>query len=85
MAQTLNMGDKDMEMTKRLNFMEKMLSTCSTPTVILLKIRLFINPETGNSNPMISDTVPMALPEELISITKKIPAPIRQPEVTTGP
>ncbi len=79
MAQTLNIGDKDMEMTNALTlFGDKMVDLLypdrEPPTDPIVS-----NPGNWKFNAIKLDTVPLALPDELISISK-LPAP----DPTTG-
>ena len=73
MAQTLNMGDKDMEATNALKLYGKDIVDVLYPDRDTNEDPVVFKPGTWKFKPVISDTTPMALPDELIRITNKIP------------
>ncbi|HZB12743.1 MAG TPA: penicillin acylase family protein [Chryseolinea sp.] len=75
MAQTLNMGDKDMEMTNALKLYGKEIVDILYPDRDTPDDPVVYKPGNWKFKPLISDTIPKALPDELISITHKMPAP----------
>jgi penicillin G amidase len=79
MAQTLNMGDKDIEMTNALKVFGKEMLDVLYPDRDLLDDPIVDNPKGWNFKAVTLDTVPMALPEELINIKKLPPS-----DPTTG-
>jgi len=70
MAQTLNMGDKDMEMTNALKLFGKETLDLLYPDRELSVDPIVDNPGGWKFNPIKLDSVPMAVPDELISIQK---------------
>ncbi len=74
MAQTLNMGDKDIKMTNALKLFGKETLDLLYPDRELNVDPIVDNPGGWKFNPIKLDTVPVALPEELIAI-KKLPNP----------
>jgi penicillin G amidase len=74
MAQTLNMGDKDMEVTNALKLYGKDIVDVLYPDRDTPEDPVVYKPGSWKFKPVIPDTTPMALPEELIRITNKIPS-----------
>ena len=70
MAQTLNMGDKDIEMTNALSLFGKETIDLLYPDREPSEDPIVDNPEGWNFNPVNLDTIPLALPDELIAIDK---------------
>jgi len=79
MAQTLNIGDKDIEMTNALKLFGKNYVDLLYPDNENVGDPIVDNTGNWAFKPVTLDTVPLALPDELISITKG-PAP----DPTTG-
>lgn len=79
MAQTLNMGDKDIEMTNALKLYGKEMVDLLYPDDEKVGDPIVNNPGGWNFEPITLDSVPLALPDELIKINK---APGADP--TTG-
>ena len=79
MAQTLNMGDKDIEMTNALKLYGKQMVDLLYPDDEKPGDPIVNNPGAWKFNPVKLDTVPLAVPDELIRIKK---APGADP--TTG-
>ncbi|HYG18061.1 MAG TPA: penicillin acylase family protein, partial [Ohtaekwangia sp.] len=74
MAQTLNMGDKDMEMTNALKLFGSEMVELLYPDIEGAGDPIVDNPGGWKFDPVTLDTVPLALPDELIRV-KKRPAP----------
>lgn len=74
MAQTLNIGDKDLEMTNALKVFGKDVVDLLYPDREPVTDPVVDNPNGWKFNPVKLDTVPMALPDELVNI-KKLPNP----------
>lgn len=74
MAQTLNIGDKDMEMTNALKLFGKQYVDLLYPDDERVGDPIVDNPGSWGTKPVTLDTIPLAVPEELIRITKS-PAP----------
>lgn len=72
MAQTLNIGDKDIEMTNALKLFGKETLDLLYPDRELSIDPIVDNPGGWKFNPIKLDSIPMALPDELITI-KKLP------------
>jgi penicillin G amidase len=70
MAQTLNMGDKDIEMTNALKLFGKETLDLLYPDREPTTDPIVDNAGNWKFNPIKLDTVPMALPDELIAIDK---------------
>ena len=79
MAQTLNMGDKDIEMTNALNLWGKEVVDLLYPDNEKVGDPIVDKPGGWNFEPVTLDDVPLALPDELIHVSK---APGSDP--TTG-
>jgi penicillin G amidase len=79
MAKTLNIGDKDMEMTNALQLFGKETVDLLYPDDEGVGDPIVDNPGGWKFNPIKIDTVALAMPTELINI-KKIPGP----DPTTG-
>ena len=79
MAQTLNMGDKDIEMTNALNLYGKTMVDLLYPDNENPGDPIVEKPGGWNFNPVSLENFPVALPQELIDIKK---APASDP--TTG-
>jgi penicillin amidase len=75
MAQTLNMGDKDMEMTNALKLYGKDVVDLLYPDRDTMEDPVVSRPGAWNFKSVLSDTLPMAVPDELITIKNKIPGP----------
>ncbi|WP_276373619.1 penicillin acylase family protein [Chryseolinea sp. H1M3-3] len=80
MAQTLNMGDKDIEMTNALKLYGKNIVDLLYPDRDIQEDPIVSKPENWKFKPVLSDSIPMAIPEELVKISNKIP----QQDPTTG-
>ncbi len=72
MAQTLNMTDKDIEMTNSLKLFGKDVVDLLYPDRDTPDDPIVSKPGAWNFKSVVSDTIPMAMPEELIKI-KNIP------------
>lgn len=70
MAQTLNMGDKDIEMTNALSLFGKETIDLLYPDREPTEDPIVDNPGGWKFNPVKLDTIPLALPDELIAIDK---------------
>jgi len=70
MAQTLNMGDKDMEMTNALKLFGKQYIDLLYPDHEKVGDAIVENAGKWNFTPISLDTVPLAVPQEFISIAK---------------
>lgn len=70
MAQTLNMGDKDIEMTNALSLFGKETTDLLYPDHEPSEDPIVDNPGGWNFTPVKLDTIPLALPNELIAIDK---------------
>jgi penicillin amidase len=79
MAQTLNIGDKDIEMSNALKLFGKDMIDVLYPDREPLTDPIVDLPGGWKFNPIKLDTVPLAVPEELISVKKLPPA-----DPTTG-
>ena len=79
MAQTLNMGDKDIEMTNALHLYGKEMVDLLYPDNEKTGDPIVDNPGGWDFEPITLSGVPMALPDELIAIKKAPPA-----DPTTG-
>jgi penicillin amidase len=75
MSQTLNMGDKDMEMTNALKLFGKEMVDVLYPDRDTEEDPIVHKPGNWKFKSMIPDTVPLALPDELIRISDKRPPP----------
>jgi penicillin G amidase len=73
MAQTLNMGDKDIEMTNALTLFGKDAIDLLYPDREAVTDPIVDNAGKWTFKPVTLETVPSALPAELIEIKKKIP------------
>jgi penicillin G amidase len=69
MAQTLNMGDKDMQMTNALNLFGKEMVDLLYPDREPVGDPIVDKPNSWSFDAVTLDNVPLALPEELIAIT----------------
>lgn len=74
MAQTLNIGDRDMEMTNALKLFGKETLDLLYPDRDLKTDPIVDNPGGWKFNPIKLDTVPLAVPDDLINV-KKLPNP----------
>ncbi len=74
MAQTLNMGDKDMEMTNALRLFGKEMVDLLYPDNEHAGDPIVDKPGAWNFTPIDLGDVPLALPDELINIQKGSPA-----------
>ena len=79
MAQTLNIGDKDIEMTNALKIFGKQVVDLLYPDNENVGDPIVDNPGGWKFNPIKLDTLPLAIPEEIITV-KKLPGP----DPTTG-
>lgn len=79
MAQTLNMGDKDIEMTNALHLYGKQMVDILYPDNEKTGDPIVDNPGGWDFDPITLQGVPMALPSELIAVKKAPPA-----DPTTG-
>lgn len=70
MAQTLNIGDKDIEMTNALKLYGKEIVDLLYPDDEQVGDPIVNNPGGWNFEPVNMDTVPLVLPDELIHINK---------------
>jgi penicillin amidase len=70
MAQTLNMGDKDLEMTNALKLYGKPLLDLLYPDDENVGDPIVENPGGWNFDPVAFDSVPLALPDELVKIKR---------------
>ncbi len=75
MAQTLNMGDKDMEMTNVLKLYGKDVVDLLYPDRDTQEDPIVHKPGGWNFKSVLSDTLPMALPDEFVTVKNKIPGP----------
>ncbi len=75
MAQTLNMGHKDMQMTNALRLYNKAIVDVLYPDRDTPEDPIVSKPGGWKFASILSDTLPMALPEELIKLTNKLPDP----------
>lgn len=73
MAQTLNMGDKDIEMSNALKLFGKEAIDLLYPDREAIGDPIVDNPGQWKFSPITLASVPSALPTELISINQKIP------------
>lgn len=73
MAQTLNMSEKDMEMTNALKLYGKEVVDLLYPDNEHVGDPIVDNAGNWKFKPVTLDTIPLALPDELINIGKKIP------------
>jgi penicillin amidase len=80
MAQTLNIGDKDIEMTNALKLYGKDVVELLYPDRDTKDDPIVSRPGGWNFKSVVSDTIPLAIPDELVKINEKIP----QPDPTTG-
>jgi penicillin amidase len=71
MAQTLNMGDKDIEMTNALKLFGKEYVALLYPDMEEVGDPIVENPGGWNFKPITLDSVPLAVPDEYIRIEKK--------------
>jgi penicillin amidase len=74
MAQTLNMGDKDIEMTNALKRYGKEMVDLLYPDRDTEEDPIVSKPGNWKFKPVLSDTLPFAVPEELVKLNHKIPA-----------
>lgn len=79
MAQTLNIGDKDIEMTNALKLFGKPMVDLLYPDSENVGEPIVDNPGGWNFKPITLDSVPLAIPEEIITVKK-----IEGPDPTTG-
>ncbi|MFZ6012395.1 MAG: penicillin acylase family protein [Bacteroidota bacterium] len=79
MAQTLNISDKDIEMTNALKLFGKDVVDLLYPDQENVGDPIVHNPGGWKFDPIKLDTIPLAIPEELIAV-KKMPGP----DPTTG-
>ncbi|HET9485856.1 MAG TPA: penicillin acylase family protein [Chryseosolibacter sp.] len=70
MAQTLNMGDKDIQMTNALKLYGKQMVDLLYPDNEQPGDPIVEKPNGWNFSPVSVDTVPLALPEELMQVKK---------------
>ena len=75
MAQTLNMGDKDMEMTNALKLYGKDVVDLLYPDRDTAEDPIVDKPGSWKFKTVLPDTLPMALPDELVAVKDKIPGP----------
>lgn len=68
MALTLNSGDKDQEMTNALQLFDKALIDLVWPDDERVGDPIVDNPGGWNFNPITLDSVPLALPDELVTV-----------------
>ena len=68
MALTLNSGDKDLEMTNALQLFDKALIDLVWPDDERVGDPIVDNPGGWNFNPITLDSVPLALPDELVTV-----------------
>lgn len=74
MAQTLNMGDKDIEMTNALNLFGKDAIDLLYPDREKVDDPIVDNAGKWNFKPITLENVPSALPKDLIAINEKLPS-----------
>jgi penicillin G amidase len=79
MAQTLNIGDKDIEMTNALKLFGQQVVDLLYPDNENVGDPIVDNPGGWKFKPLTIDSLPMAIPEEIITV-KKMPGP----DPTTG-
>jgi penicillin G amidase len=79
MAQTLNIGDKDIEMTNALKLFGKQVVDVLYPDNESVGDPIVDKPGGWKFKPLLIDSVPLAIPEEIITV-KKLPGP----DPTTG-
>lgn len=79
MAQTLNIGDKDIEMTNALKLFDKEIIDLIWPDNELVGDPIVDNAGQWKFNPVRFDSVPAALPDELVNIS-----PIQKPSKDVG-
>lgn len=79
MAQTLNMGDKDMQMTNALKLVGKEMVDLLYPDREAVGDPIVNKPNGWTFDPVKLDSVPLALPSELIAITD-----LETPDPTIG-
>lgn len=79
MAQTLNIGDKDIEMTNALKLFDKEMIDLLWPDNELVGDPIVDNAGQWKFNPVRFDSIPMALPDELITIK-----PLQKPSKDVG-
>ena len=79
MAKTLNMGDKDMQMTNALKLFGPIIVDVLYPDMETISDPIVDKTNEWKFKPIVLDTVPMALPIELINIQKLPPS-----DPTTG-
>lgn len=75
MAQTLNMGDKDIEMTNALKLYGKDVVDLLYPDRDTTEDPVVSKPGAWSFKTVLPDTLPMALPDELVMVKNKIPGP----------
>lgn len=80
MAQMLNMGDKDIEMTNALKLYGKGAVDLLYPDRDTMEDPVVNRPGSWKFKSVLPDTLPMALPDELVAVSNKIPGP----DPTTG-
>jgi penicillin amidase len=73
-AQTLNMGDKDIEMTNALKLFGKETIALLYPDREAVSDPIVENPGQWNFKPLAVDTAPVALPVDLIALHEKLPS-----------
>lgn len=73
MAQTLNMGDKDIEMTNTLKLFGKETVDLLFPDIENVSDPIVDNTGKWNFKPVTLESVPSALPNELIKLSGKLP------------
>ncbi len=75
MAQSLNMGDKDLEMTNALKLFGKKMVDLLYPDNEHTGDPVVDKPGAWNFDPIRIDSVPLALPDELVSVKRATPEP----------
>ncbi len=75
MAQSLNMGDKDLEMTNALKLFGKEMVDLLYPDNEHSGDPIVNKPGAWNFDPVRIDSVPLALPDELVSVKRATPPP----------
>src|SRR5690606_37653864 len=75
MAQSLNMGDKDLEMTNALKLFGKEMVDLLYPDNEHTGDPVVNKPGAWNFDPVRIDSVPLALPDELVSVKRATPPP----------
>ena len=75
MAKTLNIGDKDVEMTNALKLLGKDMLEVLFPDMEAVGDPIVDNTGKWNFNPIKLDSIPMAVPDEFIKITQVVEKP----------